>query len=719
MDNLMDRRMEVKDEKEVAEKEGNKIRAQVDEWLEDVNNLQLRVNPIQEKMVNMKKPIACFLKCSMRCRAGEVEAIREEIKRLLEAGSFPTGMVHPTRRPRAVEHIPVPSIRGQTTASKLLDETMELLYDDEVGRIGIWGLGGIGKTTLVNNLNNELKTTSTQPFSIVIWAKVSKNLDIKHVQTQIARRLLWEPQMGESEQEMAIRLHQRLKNEKFVLILDDLWEEIDLDILGVPRPEEHEGCKIILTSRRMEVCRKMKTDKEVKMNVLNDEETWQLFCQNAGDVVHSEEIKPFAEAIARECCGLPLAINIVGAAMRRQEEDGIEDKVYRSLKLSYDSLEGLLSVGRWCQRVKEGTVKMHDLVRDVAIWISESSEDGCKSLVRSGIKLSEISVQDLSKLNSNSRQRVSFMDNKITRLPDSVIQCSESSSLLLQHNLALEMVPVRFLQGFIALRLLNLGNTRIQSLPPSLLQLGDLRALLLRNCSSLGELPPLGGFSRLQMLNLGGTGIRELPRGLENLCNLKLLDLSDTENLKTIQAGIISRLSCLEDLQLKNSAYHFHFNGEEKRGDTTFEDLRSGDGLFILSITFKSIPRLSSEDVSWIKRLRAFQIFIGQPPLDFHPRITTTNEKIVIIGRVDFPQESIKELWCIAKSLVLDNCRGLNEMVKDLAINIGGCFDGLSSLTITGDNMSLRPTGQWAASCDLLPNLEELIIKDNRGAWLF
>uniref|UniRef100_A0A2N9G4N9 NB-ARC domain-containing protein n=1 Tax=Fagus sylvatica TaxID=28930 RepID=A0A2N9G4N9_FAGSY len=334
------------------------------------------------------------------------------------------------------------------------------------------------------------------------------------------------------------------------------------------------------------------------------------------------------------------------------------------------------------------------LFRDVAIWISESSEDGCKSLVRSGIKLSEISVQDLSKLNSNSHQRVSLMDNEITRLPDSVIQCSEASSLLLQHNLALEMVPVRFLQGFIALRLLNLGNTRIQSLPPSLLQLGDLRALLLRNCSSLGELPPLGGFSRLQMLNLGGTGIRELPRGLENLCNLKLLDLSDTENLKTIQAGIISRLSCLEDLQLKNSAYHFHFNGEEKRGDTTFEDLRSGDGLFILSITFKSIPRLSSEDVSWIKRLRAFQIFIGQPPLDFHPRITTTNEKIVIIGRVDFPQESIKELWCIAKSLVLDNCRGLNKMVKDLAINIGGCFDGLSSLTITGDNMSLRPTGQ-------------------------
>ena len=40
---------------------------------------------------------------------------------------------------------------------------------------------------------------------------------------------------------------------------------------------------------------------------------------------------------------------------------------------------------------KKGTVKMHDVVRDVAIWIT-SSEDGCKSLVRSGFCLSEISI---------------------------------------------------------------------------------------------------------------------------------------------------------------------------------------------------------------------------------------------------------------------------------------------------------------------------------------
>ena len=127
--------------------------------------------------------------------------------------------------------------------------------------IGIWGLGGIGKITLVKNLNNELNNTSTQLFGIVIWATVSKNVDIKNAQTQIANRLNLELKMEESVEGIAIRLHQRLMNEeKYLLILDDVCQKLDLDNLGVPQPDVHKGSKIILTTRFMEVCRKMMTD---------------------------------------------------------------------------------------------------------------------------------------------------------------------------------------------------------------------------------------------------------------------------------------------------------------------------------------------------------------------------------------------------------------------------------------------------------------------------
>ncbi|KAI9186955.1 hypothetical protein LWI28_022721 [Acer negundo] len=102
----------------------------------------------------------------------------------------------------------------------------------------------------------------------------------------------------------------------------------------------------------------MKTDKEVKVEVLNDEESWKLFTVNAGKVATSEHIEPIARFVARECSGLPLATTIVGSIMRGKTmielwKDalnglrrsvpnirGIENKVYKPLKWSYDSLQG-------------------------------------------------------------------------------------------------------------------------------------------------------------------------------------------------------------------------------------------------------------------------------------------------------------------------------------------------------------------------------------------
>nr|POF06327.1 disease resistance protein [Quercus suber] len=118
---------------------------------------------------------------------------------------------------------------------------MRALYADGVQVIGIWGLGGVGKTTLVKNLNNELEKDSTQPFGIVIWATISKNFVIKNVQTRIVERLKLEVKMEESEQGTASRLYQRFENEK--KFLDDVWEKIDLGSLGVPGPEVHKGLK--------------------------------------------------------------------------------------------------------------------------------------------------------------------------------------------------------------------------------------------------------------------------------------------------------------------------------------------------------------------------------------------------------------------------------------------------------------------------------------------
>lgn len=763
-------RDDIKNETERSRREGKVLRTQVKEWLKEVEELLHEVDQIQAVRVSR-----CSLNIYRMSR--EVAKKLTETERVLKAGISHTGNVAiKCSVPTAVEYIPGPSIQDQTTASKNLAETMDLLSDPQVRRIGIWGMGGIGKTTLVRTLNNKLKSNSSmQPFGIVIWATVSKNFDMKKVQTQIAERLDLKLKKGDSTERLARRLYKRLEvEENFLLILDDVWEKIDLDRLGIPRLEVHTGSKIIFTTRSRDVCRYMRTDVDVKVDCLNEEEAWRLFSSNAGEVVMSERFRPLAEAVARECCGLPLAIIIVGAAMRGKTKvelwkhalnelqrsmpctGGVEDEVFKPLKWSYDSLrcknikpcflycslfpedfsiaisellqcwlaEGLLdeqenyedSVNRGITLIEnlkdaclledgahKDTVKMHDVVRDVAIWISSSlSEDGCKFLVRSGMGLSMIKATELS----DSLKRVSFMNNKIRMLPDCMINCSEASTLLLQGNFSVDRIPEKFLEGFEALKVLNIGGTRIRSLPLSLPQLGQLRALLLKDCDYLVDLTPLERLSRLEVLDLSETRINELPIGMKNLSNLRQLNLSGTHSLKTIQAGIISNLSNLEVLDMTNSGFKFSVQGAVEEDQTTFEELLCLQRLLVLFVDLVRFPCLSSNDLSWIERLRRFQLLIGFSWENFSVR--STHDKTVTIKFFDLSGEQIGGLLKNASSLVLNDCLGVKEMLEKLVIKSNHSFAGLKSLTIADYYSSLLPRGGCAARSDLLPNLEEL-----------
>ncbi|KAG7994093.1 hypothetical protein I3843_01G038200 [Carya illinoinensis] len=693
-----------------------------------------------------------------------------------------------------VEHIPGPSIQDQTASvSEDLAKTMDLLFDNRFQRIGIWGMGGVGKTNLVRNLNNKLllgMNSNHKPFTCVLWVTVSKNLDIKRVQMRIASRLKLELKESSGADGMATQIHQSLKKERFLLILDDVWEKIDLDILGVPRPEVQSGSKIILTSRSLDVCRDMLTDVEVKMSVLRDEDAWQLFSRYATDVVSSEHIKPLAEAICRECQGLPLAIITTGAAMRGKKNPeswkhalnqlrrsvpnkaGVEEKLFKRLKWSYDSLEGKdlktcflycslfpedFSIEIWdlvwywlaegliderenfvdcysrgislienlkdaClleEGSRKGTVKMHDVVRDVSIWIASTcSEDGSKSLVRTGKGLKEIDATELS----NFLKRVSFMNNDLKRLPDnSVIRCSEASTLLLQNDPRIDLIPEIFLEGFKALRVLNFSQTSIKSLPDSLLQLDDLRALLLSNCKDLEGLPPLERLSRLQVLDLSRTGIRELPKGLEQLSNLRHLNLAGTSKLQVVKAGVISKLSRLEVLDMSHSGYTWKEKGRVQEEEACLEELPCLERLQILSIRLEyPCDTLQDTITSWLEGLKAFEITVGllvsssveyllwnfEVPCPF--RSGLMGERIKGVYRLIGISHSGQIGWLLsnASHLELVTCPRLNEMLQDLVIN-GRSFTNLKTLVIWGSNSSFQ-TGGHAAQYDLLPNLEEL-----------
>lgn len=90
-------------------------------------------------------------------------------------------------------------------------------------------------------------------FDKVILAEVSQSPNIKAIQGTIADCLdlqFWE----ESESGRAVKLLHTLKKEvkgqtKILIILDNLWEEIKLEKIGIPKGKDGEGIKLLLTAR--------------------------------------------------------------------------------------------------------------------------------------------------------------------------------------------------------------------------------------------------------------------------------------------------------------------------------------------------------------------------------------------------------------------------------------------------------------------------------------
>ncbi|KMZ63460.1 NB-ARC domain-containing disease resistance protein [Zostera marina] len=289
----------------------------------------------------------------------EVIAMMKEINKLIdEANSFllnpPGEMLLPIVERENTEYI-----HGLTSMEMNKKAVYKALEEQNVNVIGVFGMGGIGKTTLMQQINNEMEKRSD--FKFVIMVTVSSNLDIKKIQDQIECRLLKNNVGGIVDaQRCAARaniLSRRLEkvNGNILIIFDDVWKPLDFTEIGIP--SLNKSCKIILTTRNQTVCKTM-GDKEIKIVALDPDESWKLFESINGD--SNRDVDPgLKHAVCKECAGLPLAISVVAKLLNNnkfdndywlrsldhlknsdlKEVEGINRIVNKSVKLSYDGLE--------------------------------------------------------------------------------------------------------------------------------------------------------------------------------------------------------------------------------------------------------------------------------------------------------------------------------------------------------------------------------------------
>ncbi|RVW84136.1 putative disease resistance protein [Vitis vinifera] len=219
-----------------------------------------------------------------------------------------------------VPPVPVEEIPGRPTVGleSTFDKVWRSLEEEDVGMIGLYGLGGVGKTTLLTQINNHFLKTS-HSFDVVIWVVVSKTPNLERVQNEIWEKVGFcdDKWKSKSRHEKAKEIWRALCKKRFVMLLDDMWEQMDLLEVGIPPPDQQNKSKLIFTSRSQDLCGQMGAHKKIQVKSLTWKDSWDLFQKYVGkDALNSDpEIAELAEMVAKECCGLPLAIITIGRAM--------------------------------------------------------------------------------------------------------------------------------------------------------------------------------------------------------------------------------------------------------------------------------------------------------------------------------------------------------------------------------------------------------------------
>ncbi|XP_030962972.1 putative disease resistance RPP13-like protein 1 isoform X2 [Quercus lobata] len=185
--------------------------------------------------------------------------------------------------------------------------------------IPIHGMGGMGKTTLAQLVYNDDEVSNY--FDVKAWGCVSEDFDIVKVTREILQSVTFESCNDNNLDLLQRKLKDKLSNQKFLLVLDDVWNENYNDWTRLRCPFEFgaPGSKIIITTRNDRVSSIMGTTQAYKLNKLSDDACLIVFIQNTlgtTDFSANPELQEFGPKILERCQGLPLAAKALGGLLR-------------------------------------------------------------------------------------------------------------------------------------------------------------------------------------------------------------------------------------------------------------------------------------------------------------------------------------------------------------------------------------------------------------------
>ncbi|KAH6761159.1 hypothetical protein C2S51_018108 [Perilla frutescens var. frutescens] len=485
---------------------------------------------------------------------------------------------------------------GLPVFNTYVDEVLECLHDSDNGNIvGIFGPVGVGKTTVLRKLHNRLieqKSLSHSQFDNIIWIEypdTEYNI-VEKLQNELMEQLNIGHEATESTCVNANTISTFLHHKKYILLMDQVSNYIDLGELGLS--EHHENKNVVIASRSRRVVLLM-TEHVVEIQRLGTDEAWTLFENRYGHKIYDPHKIIIAHRIIECCAGIPWMINQVGKYLKDEENEGVWVHVMHILQSEPPKslhLFGLEGIDKAYEMIYEGleadTKKCllyaalfpieYNICSDYLIecWIAEGFmvENAAQKVRLNRDKgqtiLKQLTDQHLLQWSSDNRYikispnirrvalQLDYPDEEkcliwasskyreptvktwttITRmsligcnaeLPESPECCNIRTLLLQSLKPKLERIPDLFFDHMEYLHVLDLNHTEIRALPTSISKLVNLKSLYLNDCNYLVALPPEAArLVNLEFLDICGTSIHSLPQQIKYMVNLRCLRAS-------------------------------------------------------------------------------------------------------------------------------------------------------------------------------------------------
>ncbi|KAK1320177.1 Disease resistance protein RPM1 [Acorus calamus] len=303
---------------------------------------------------HLRKSIHLMKTIFMRHQIGiKLQEIKKEILTIYEnqnqfrignSNEAPSSSTDGGRRTRLAESTHFIEDKDVVGMEKYKELLVGWLTDEESQRtvISVWGMGGLGKTTLVTNVYNKQKAVH---FDCYAWVSVSQSYQTENLLRSIITKFFEEKKAitppsinGENYVRLLHFLVDYLEDKRYLLVLDDVWDVKVWTEINCAFPDRRNGSRIVITTRNKQVASLLSSDscRLFELAPLEEQAAITLFCKKAFGKDHvggcPKGMENQVKTILDKCGGLPLAIVTIGSVLSLRERTEQEwQKVNASL----------------------------------------------------------------------------------------------------------------------------------------------------------------------------------------------------------------------------------------------------------------------------------------------------------------------------------------------------------------------------------------------------